>query len=142
MSLVEPEQIFCCMVCQKAVVDVYAQKDAAGQAEVPGLHGSATIHDGKIPRMWFFPDCCHLVCGVHLPGGGMCLLFVFEPGLSMAYVTNNQPVSTQVPLSLRLAPIRRPSVRLALTGSPRKASRRRPGCFLSLIPEDPAWIRA
>lgn len=73
-SLVLPEIIFSCGICQATVTEVYATPESN-----KGFHsGSGDEDDGIVTRLWI-AECSHVVCGKHLTGGGRSLCGVGDP---------------------------------------------------------------
>ncbi|PGH21593.1 hypothetical protein AJ80_03026 [Polytolypa hystricis UAMH7299] len=62
-----PLCIFTCNICWKPVDEIYANS-----LEVHGLHDENQPRSDAVPaKVWFFPDCTHILCSEHLPGGGV-----------------------------------------------------------------------
>lgn len=76
--------IFTCAVCSRPVHDIYNDdpelNGLSDDTETPDSHGQhrksepvtfESLGSKKVAaKVWFFPDCAHLLCSGHLPGGG------------------------------------------------------------------------
>jgi len=60
-----PDIIFSCGVCQKTASEIYATTESN-----KGFQSDSGDEDGAVTRLWI-SECSHLMCGRHLPGGGM-----------------------------------------------------------------------
>lgn len=57
--------VFSCGVCLKTASEIYATTEGN-----KGFHSDSGDEDGAVTRLWI-GECSHLMCGKHLPGGGM-----------------------------------------------------------------------
>ena len=66
------EVIFSCQVCYKPIFEIY--EDFESDRGFRDDNGS--FSEQPVTKLWL-ADCCHLICGSHLEGGGLEITCIF-----------------------------------------------------------------